>query len=70
MNPKFNDPAPVRRQSSIVSFSPNQANVVKKKSSFRRVAWIRIAANRIILTNSNRVWLLKDNSKFRFVKSK
>ena len=67
MNPKFNDPASVRKQSSIVSFSPNQAHVVKKKSSFRRVAWIKIAANRIILANSDRVWLLKDKSKLRFM---
>lgn len=66
MNPKFNDPTSVRKQSPVTSLSTNQATIVENKSSFQRVAWIKIAANNIIVANSDRVWLLKDKSKLRF----
>ena len=66
MNSKFNDPASISKKYSQIFSSPNQPRIVETKSSFRRVAWIKIAANNIIVANSDRVWLLKDKSKLRF----
>ena len=66
MNFKSNDPHQDSELDSDISVHIRQASFAECRSHSPRVAWIRIAANKVIVANSDRTWLLKDSSQLRF----
>ena len=66
MNFKSNDPHRDQELALNISFHIRQASFAGFRSNCPRIAWIRIAANKVIVANSDRTWLLKDSSQLRF----
>ena len=66
MNFKSNDPHQDQELDPDISCHIRQASFAECRSNSPRVAWIKIAANKVIVANSDRTWLLKDNSQLRF----
>ncbi len=66
MNFKFNDPHRDQELDPCISFHIRQASFAECRSNSSRIAWVRIAANKVIVANSDRTWLLKDSSQLRF----
>ncbi len=66
MNFKSNDPHQDQELDHNISVHIRQASFAECRSNSPRVAWIRIAANKVIVANSDRTWLLKDSSQLRF----
>lgn len=66
MNFKSNDPHQDQELDDNISVHIRQTSFAEYWSTSPRVAWIKIAGNKVIVANSDRTWLLKDSSQLRF----